>query len=1543
MPNRHKTQKWQQAKTYNYDGDDWGGYDPYDEYGGEGYEEHQQQHQPQEPPMQARRQASFGSGDERRQFSAGPVMQGVQLDRNWSPAGSAGSGAGGRGSNDYQRRQQRDFTNPDQAPPPLNTKMSPAPGPATAPAASSFPPRKQSRSNGSPAPDATPTSTAKEKELPTPPFIRPSDIYRRMEAEREKERQSSEGSRPSMESLQREREMTDSPAGSQRPLSAVEESPQKPQGPFSAGDDFGEPRQRDGWGASRLPPIQGGEGFGSGLSPAAARSDAMTGSDTSGGTKAVQTMPVATRAPLGSDPAAEILGERTSTRAFPGHDPAADILAERTRTRALPGRDPTAEIMAERSQTSSTTPVTDSLQTTPTATRAPPDSDPAADTLAERTSQFTRALPAHDPAADILAERSHPTTTSATDSLQTTPTATRAPPGYDPAAEILAERTHARALPGHDPAAEILAERSHPVPVSSIGRQPDQLSHQPSGASQGYKSLVSRAFDRPDDPNNSIPATPVSRDGSQSLSSHDSSGVSRSNTNSTSGISPIMSRVPSAATAQQRQQAQMEQVPTIAEEPQSRVSSDSYRIPRKPSPSHSRDTSSQAVGGVAAAAAGAAAVGAVTGYRRSLDPPSSDNSPARSPGLENSSSRRLSTGLTAETFTAETPAVEDQGVEMHPMLEPAETPASEIDQQELPTTRRARAGTDYSVREVDLANDVNDSPDKGEFSPEIAEAERANRDLFLRTHTGTPGSPTSRTTSPVNESAAAGLGIAGETESGRASPAKGRVREIAGKYQDIHDASRRNSEVSVGSSKSSWSNFHGSEENLAKGVKRSGTGQSNLVSESDYGAGWEDRMEEEDGGGDDRGIAGEEVQQEPLQQERPGMETQPSFRPHLPGEWVSYRATPASETPAMQTPAPIAEERVITPRASQQGPPEHLDLTPTTRKVPLEGSHSPQSPVSTSSGSNPLSQAKDAGSALGAALMASVGIGQGHQTRDFGSTEPPAPVEQPDMQFRAGPGDRGYLNAPQRPWLPRGDTDASVASTVGSVSEAAPTPPEKDTPLPPAESDRRSQYFSGVPVAPLKTTGGSAEMAQARPNLLPSLSTASGTSSLQRDDSLRREIVRSLDTPRRDDAARTQDALDAPENLRRVEEGKQALSAVEINDDSPSKPQPLRMLDQRFSWENRPQDRGALDSSPAAARNADVKVIHAPVPRVQEPERTSPEIKPEMPYERPRSRGLHIVNADGDSSDEEVREPKAAERGMEQGLPSGAAAAAGVAGAGMVGVGAATLVPRSSGPVSPITKSQENLHSRSLAEQGGGEDNDGAVMRDLMPSPISEGEPRLPSYYLKDTPTTPPAEEAEPETAAGVEDAPRPPSKDVSSTAASPISPTKQGKIPPFREILAIKSPDARIRTYDDTRQTFADMNTGLSDWLSGMLAQHPEHANLSTTPAYRPAAALRTTSGTFPKGHRVSPSIAKFTKGFTSTADLHRSNTVATPAGGGGDAGPDVPPKTQVDIDKLQQRGKAVMKGAGVLGGKAAGGAKGLLAKGRSRFGTQREARSKV
>ena len=222
--------------------------------------------------------------------------------------------------------------------------------------------------------------------------------------------------------------------------------------------------------------------------------------------------------------------------------------------------------------------------------------------------------------------------------------------------------------------------------------------------------------------------------------------------------------------------------PTIAEEPQGRLSSESsHQIPRKPSPGHSRQASGElAAAAAGVAAAGAAAVGVGSGYRRSLDPPSSDNSPARTPGLENASQRRLSEGLAAETVQAsEAPDVEDQAVEMRPtLLQPSSElsmpdgmPASsgEVSESELqgPTDgyMRARAGTDFSMREADIAQEVNSSPERDVFDPKAAQAEKESQAVFLQTHE--LGQPSNT----------------GASDSRSSSPSKGRVRELADKYQ----------------------------------------------------------------------------------------------------------------------------------------------------------------------------------------------------------------------------------------------------------------------------------------------------------------------------------------------------------------------------------------------------------------------------------------------------------------------------------------------------------------------------------------------------------------------------------------------------------------------------------------------------------------------------------------------------------------------------------------------------------------------------------------
>ena len=121
-------------------------------------------------------------------------------------------------SQDFHNR--RDFS-PSAMPPPLQTRGSPSPhGNPDSRSSSRHPPRKSSLSQDNaptqPFPtQAPPMTMAKDPEGDVPaasdrassgaikplPFVRPADIYKRMNEEKEKERQSQESSRPSMDSL----------------------------------------------------------------------------------------------------------------------------------------------------------------------------------------------------------------------------------------------------------------------------------------------------------------------------------------------------------------------------------------------------------------------------------------------------------------------------------------------------------------------------------------------------------------------------------------------------------------------------------------------------------------------------------------------------------------------------------------------------------------------------------------------------------------------------------------------------------------------------------------------------------------------------------------------------------------------------------------------------------------------------------------------------------------------------------------------------------------------------------------------------------------------------------------------------------------------------------------------------------------------------------------------------------------------------------------------------------------------------------------------
>ena len=1407
VPGRNRTQKWTQAKANNYDGDDWGGYDDYDDYGG--YQEPSSAQQPQ----QLQRQSSFDRGvdTERRQFSSGTAIH--DSERYTSPSGSAERAGYDGGSPDEARRRMREFSNPGQVPQPLNTPRSPV-----APGSVERPPRKSSL--GSPSPDARPgpaaTSPSADKPLP---FVRPSDIYKRMAEEQQRERQSMESGRPSMDSASRD---AVSPSLAQNAL-----SPQKSQSSLGRRPSLGPVSEN--------------------MEPEPALPE--------------QPMPVGAQG-LAHD------ARTVQPTVQPVVPPAAN--PERDHSRPL---------------------------------EASPQLPPVT-----RLSGFGSFMPSDEEerlgavglAASTAAANAAASALSS-GSRDITPTMP-AQSSYD---------TYNSPHQPSDPAAEIAAERSTDAPVERLGRSanedPSGLSHQPSS---GFRSVVHKAFDNQGD--GSVPASPISRDNTQSV-------VSRSDTNSTRSISPIMSRVPSAATAQQRQQERDAVVPPIAEETplevaRSRPTQDASSpalssrtsIMRKPTPSHSRNVSSEVVG-------------FTPGYRRSMDTPSPNNSPARTPALGDTDQRRLSGPMSAITVNdPEAPDVDPAAPEMpSATLEPVETPAetsgsifsgaSSTDYvKPLPTTGRGRSGTDYSMREADLAREANTSP---ETSQSVAKAAAMQQNLFLDTHPSNPASPT--VLSPTT-GVARPLPLQSSSGSGRNSPAStshSRVRNIVDQFHQIDKDSRRNSAASGMSSKSSWSNFAG-EDDIQPGITRRTTGGSALSHQTSEALAHDAMSPSERSG---RGDVSSPNADLPF---RPATERLDSFKPHLPGEWISAAPTPASEVP--ESPAPTASRgrdhtsRDITPtpaRYDVADQSEEIDLTPTTRKTKLQGN---ELSADENGLQNPLSAVKNAGDALGTAFMSTMGYG--HQTQDFATKGSAAPVDVPELRPHRETGNIDHYSVPV---LRREDSDAPSDGTNSVANSVPPTPPQKDTPQPTglaANAGRNSErpvsnYFAGyTPDAPAplsfgkQSSNNGRDLTPTRPAVLPSLSTDTSANDFE-SYRLRKDIVRSLGPEQMaeikregllEDTYRTQDALDAPANEDRVASGQSALPAAEIkNADArsglPSQAARPGLLGQRFSWENRSTEGSStLDGHMAAVGE------------------TKGDENRES-YGRPHSgQGLHVVNtqvvADSEPSTaaterqmeppEVLSDSAGAEHHLSTALPIGTAALA------VESQGNASTGPNGS----PVAQSPGALRGEldqvvpAPMVEAAGEDEGHRATESQSPSvPLTNDSPTLPS----------------------------------SSTATVQPTTTAQSKIPAFRDLATIKSTEDRIAAYESTRHRFADMNTGLSGWLSGMLAAHPEYANAGNQryegPAVIQTAGLGNTisglGGTIRgASHKHSPSILKIGGERKASTTSTTAAAPATSSSGG-----------HADVEKMQAKGKDFIKSAGA-------GAKGLFAKGKSRFGRSGE-----
>lgn len=176
-----------------------------------------------------------------------------------------------------------------------------------------------------------------------------------------------------------------------------------------------------------------------------------------------------------------------------------------------------------------------------------------------------------------------------------------------------------------------------------------------------------------------------------------------------------------------------------------------------------------------------------------------------------------------------------------------------------------------------------------------------------------------------------------------------------------------------------------------------------------------------------------------------------------------------------------------------------------------------------------------------------------------------------------------------------------------------------------------------------------------------------------------------------------------------------------------------------------------------------------------------------------------------------------------------------------------------------------------------------------------------------------------------------------------------------FHEISALKTPQERIRAFNAARLHFANGTTGLASWLTAV--RGADTTFTGTTAAREPRRSMdgsRTAAGSLPRPGTSSSGTAggsgstptqqqPYYQQYLNFSDLSPSTQgpTAGPArtAGTSTVGPIEPNPSssggggRISTHQMQAKGKDLLHSAGILGGKANVAAKGLFSKGKSKF----------
>lgn len=183
----------------------------------------------------------------------------------------------------------------------------------------------------------------------------------------------------------------------------------------------------------------------------------------------------------------------------------------------------------------------------------------------------------------------------------------------------------------------------------------------------------------------------------------------------------------------------------------------------------------------------------------------------------------------------------------------------------------------------------------------------------------------------------------------------------------------------------------------------------------------------------------------------------------------------------------------------------------------------------------------------------------------------------------------------------------------------------------------------------------------------------------------------------------------------------------------------------------------------------------------------------------------------------------------------------------------------------------------------------------------------------------------------------------IASPSPPPLLNTQQ-KIPAFREILALKTHAERIRAFNETREQISHINTGLTHWLAVTSSELPEHAAIMSgierptqvvvaqkaipfkakIPGLRSAGALATQQPYYQQYLNATPQAISSEGIGGQNATGSSSSQGFSPSGGS---------SSKLSTQQVQAKGKDLLQAAGVFGGKANVAAKGLFSRGRSKL----------